>query len=832
MRLKKMATAVLIACASMGTAVPVVHAQAVTAQRAEFNVAEGELVAAIREFSRQSRIEVIFSASELQGLRTSGARGLLLPSDAIRRIVEGSGAELVSDPSGAFLVRMLERDSDAGVKRNPGPNTLGEVRVVGRRVDTMSMMKRGESFLETPQAVTVIDQQRIHDQQLTEVSQVMEQTPGVTVEADFFGSPSVYYSRGFSISNIQIDGTSVDTGRSYYFSPNLAAYEQVEVLRGADGLFAGNGDPGGTVNLARKRAKAQPQALLDLTAGSWSNYSAQLDVTGGLAWDGRLRGRAVARWHDRDFFYSPGKDRGTFFYGTVEGDVGDDTVVIVGASVEDGKRNPWGAGLPRYKDGSALDISRKTGLGAPWSVWRMDTKEFFARVEHSFNERWQLVANVTRGESTVHTVYGNAAGNHAAGGYVIDPDTMLGTIRAGGYDYDAQRTVHDISLQGKFDLFGREHSVLVGYDRQRLDNISMPMNALYNGSFYGPQVRLDELGMEAFPYPDTLFTAARGNNQTRQEGVYAKLQLQLAEPLRVIVGGRYFNFDFYRPSQSFNQAGQITATGATGYKESGIFNPYAGLLFDVSDSWTLYSSVTEIYRVQSSYLVGPPPGSTLDPMTGRNYEIGTKAELRDGQLGFSAALYRIERNGEAEQDPSYPPSFGGDYTGNCCYLALGQVISQGVDLELNGELLPGWSFSAGYTFNQNENRRSTVAFQSLSPKHTFKLWSTYVVAGTDGRLSLGGGLTAQSARFVSGTILPFNADTGQYDGPEVPFAFTQGGYAVVNAMARYRLNDTWSAALNLNNLLDRTYYRGVNALWSGNYYGEPRNFVLSLRGTF
>lgn len=831
MRLKKMATAVLIACASMATAVPVVHAQAVTAQRAEFNVADGELVAAIREFSRQSRIEVIFSASELQGLRTSGVQGNMMPQEALRAIVDGSGAELLRDPSGAFLVRVAKDPGEGQVSRDDA-RTLGEVKVIARRVDSLSMMKRGESFLETPQAVSIMDQQRLHDQQLTTVSQVMDQTPGITVEADSFGSPTTYYARGFQITNVQVDGTSVDGAASYYFNPNLAAYEQVEVLRGADGLFAGNGDPGGTINLARKRALSVPQMLVDVTAGSWGNYSAQVDVSSPLAWDGRLRGRAVVRWHDRDFFYRPGKDSGTFFYGTVEGDIGNNTVMIVGASVEDGKQTPWRSGLPRYKDGSPLDISRNVALSADWSRWDSDGKELFLRIEHAFGDRWQMVANVTRGDSQVHSMQGTVAGYIDGMGVGIDPDNMLGSIDAAGADYDSRRMAYDLSFRGEFDLFGREHSVLVGYDRQRLDNTSSPIQSLYTDYPSGPLVDITQFDSGAIPYPDVVYTSFIGVNQTRQEGVYAKLQLQLAEPLRVILGGRYFNYDYFRPSTRYGQAGEVISTSATGYKEDGVFNPYGGVLFDLSEHWTLYGSITEIYRVQSSYLAGPLPGSTLDPMTGRNYELGTKAELRDGQLAFSAALYRIERNGEAELDASYPPSQGGALSGNCCYIALGEVVSQGVDMELTGELRPGWSFSAGYTYNDNENKRSDAVFQSLSPKHLFKLWTTYVVPGTDHRLVVGGGLTAQSSRYVSGTIQPYNSATGLYDGPSTAFAFTQGGYAVVNAMARYQIDDAWSLGLNLNNLLDRTYYRSVGSLYGFNYYGDPRSFVVSLRAKF
>lgn len=794
----------------------------------EVDIAPQRLDRALNALSAQTGAQIIFSSATAEAHVAPSVKGSLSTREALQRLLTGSGLELSERSDGVFVVV----DTAASGASAGDAKTLGEVKVVGRLLDTLSMMKRGETLRDTPQAVTIMTSQRIEEQKLVTISEVLTQAPGVTVENDFFGRPNSYYSRGFAITNMQVDGTSIDVGRSYYFNPNLAAYEQVEVLRGADGLFAGNGDPGGTVNLSRKRALANPQLLVDFSASRWDSYSTQVDVSSPLALDGRVRGRFVASLYDKEFYYDTAKDQGSFFYGTVEADLGDRTVVIAGASKEKSDQLPWQGGLPRYATGEGLGLPRSTALVADWSTWNSSAKEYFLRLEHAFGERWLLAASATRGESSVRTISGAAYGYDANFNAGIAPGETVGRAMGSGYDYDSKRTIYDVSAQGKFDLFGREHSVLLGVDVQRLDNISAPMALRWDGATSGPMVDIFDFDPGSIPYPAQVYTSAIGNNMTRQEGVYGKLQLQVTEPLRVIVGGRYFNYDFYRPSRTFNAAGDQLSSGATGYKEDGIFNPYAGALYDINDNWTAYGSITEIYRTQASYLAGPQPGTTLDPMTGRNYEIGAKAELRDRKMGVSFALYRTERNGEAEQDFNYPPSLGGDYTGNCCYVALGEVVSQGAEFEMFGEVLPGWSLSAGYTFNENENKRSGASFLSLAPRHLLKVWSTWKVPGSQGRLTVGAGFTAQSERFVSGTLRAYNPVSGVFDGAATPFQFTQGGYAVANAMLNYRIDDQWSMSLNANNLLDRTYYRGLGALVSGNYYGEPRNVVLSLRGKF
>ncbi|MHC9086069.1 TonB-dependent siderophore receptor [Luteimonas sp. RIT-PG2_3] len=792
------------------------------------DIAPQRLDRALNALAAQTGAQIIFSSATAEAHAAPSVKGSLTTRQALQRLLAGSGLQVTERSEGVFVV------VEAGAATAPAGDatTLGEVKVVGRLLDTLSMMKRGETLRDTPQAVTIMTQQRIEEQKLVTVSEVLAQAPGVTVENDFFGRPNSYYSRGFAITNMQVDGTSIDVGRSYYFNPNLAMYEQVEVLRGADGLFAGNGDPGGTVNLARKRARATPQLLVDLSASRWDSFSTQVDVSSPLALDGRVRGRFVVNLYDREFYYDTAKDQGSFFYGTIEADIGDRTVVIAGASKEKSDQLPWQAGLPRYATGEALGIARSTALTADWSTWNSSAKEYFLRVEHAFGERWMLAASATRGESAVYTISGAAYGYDQNFNPGIAPGSTQGRAQGSGYNYDSKRTIYDVSVQGKFDLFGRQHSVLLGADVQRLDNISSPMSLTWNGATYGPMVDIFDFDPGSIPRPTQIYTSATGNNMTRQEGVYGKLQLQVSEPLRLIVGGRYFNYDFYRPSKTFSPAGAVLSTGATGYKEDGIFNPYAGALYDFNDNWTMYGSVTEIYRTQASYLAGPQPGTTLDPMTGRNYEVGAKAELRDRKMGLSFALYRTERKGEAERDFNYPPSTGGDYTGNCCYIALGEVLSQGAEFEMFGELRPGWSLSAGYTYNENENKRAGTSFLSLAPRHLLKVWSTWKVPGTSDRLSVGAGFTAQSERFVSGTLRAYNADSGLFDGELIPFQFVQGGYAVVNAMLNYRIDDAWSMAVNANNLFDRTYYRGLGALASGNYYGEPRNVVVSLRGKF
>lgn len=71
-------------------------------------------------------------------------------------------------------------------------------------------------------------------------------------------------------------------------------------------------------------------------------------------------------------------------------------------------------------------------------------------------------------------------------------------------------------------------------------------------------------------------------------------------------------------------------------------------------------------------------------------------------------------------------------------------MSEGLDLEVSGEVAPGWEVFAGYTYNRNENEMDDVIYSALTPRHTFKLWTDYILPGAYAKWGVGGGVTAKS----------------------------------------------------------------------------------------
>ena len=60
-------------------------------------------------------------------------------------------------------------------------------------------------------------------------------------------------------------------------------------------------------------------------------------------------------------------------------------------------------------------------------------------------------------------------------------------------------------------------------------------------------------------------------------------------------------------------------------------------------------------------------------------------------------------------------------------------------------------------------------------------------------------------------------------------SISQSAYNLVDLNANFRIDQNLSVQLNLNNVFDEKYYTAIFSQDTGNYYGEPRNFAVTLR---
>ncbi|MGC3986761.1 MAG: TonB-dependent siderophore receptor [Pseudorhodoferax sp.] len=784
------------------------------AQTARFDIPAQPLASALDQFARQAGLQLVFDLERAQGRRAPAVSGEQDVRQALDALLRGSGLDGRID-SGTLTIRPVPQSG----------KSLAEIRVEARRAGdgttegtgsytsrvTSIASRTDQSFREIPQSVSVVTRQQMQEQRVTDVTEALKLMPGIVV-ANTVGD---FYARGFQITSMQVDGGAPMALGAYTYVPqqDMAFYDRVEVMRGASGLLGGAGDPGGIINIVRKKPLATPQVAVELSAGSWQRRGLQLDATGPLALDGRVRGRAVIAYEKGNEHLDLRSVEKPAIYGVLETDLTPDTLLTVGGSYGRNHENGDYAGTPRYSDGRALGLPRSANFTQPWAYYDYTRRELFAQLEHRFANRWKLKLNATRAETELDRYWTYMGG-------AIDPQTLTGALWRGGHIQSAnQQETADVHLAGPFQLLGRTHELLLGADWQRVGSHwqtgSFPGSGTMAGNPFGQDVWT--------PSTDTWFNTRYGPWGQKQTGAYGVLRLHPADDWHVIVGARAARYDFKQAVWTLDAAGNATPWSNTPFSEPTKITPYGGVIHDLDSQWSAYASYSAIYKPQALSMSGPPPGTSLPPVTGKSYEAGLKGELLDGKLNATFSIFRVERTGTAVVDPAYEQT-NSRWEGNCCFLPSGKVTSRGFDVEVGGQVLPGWQLAAGYTFNNTRDESTQLTYSSITPRHLLKLSTAWQLPGALSQWKLGGSAHVQSTHYVNGTAL--------VDGVSTPYAFTQGGYAVWNAMVQYRIDPRWSLTLNVNNLFDKTYWRTVGTTFSNNVYAAPRNAMLTLRGTF
>jgi len=803
--------------------------------RRHYQVPAGSLAEALGSFAQQAGVAVVFQPETLAGRHSDGLHGLYAVDSGFAVLLAGSGYRSERSDNGYRLVAEPQAPLGAGVME------LGTTTVAGQGMGESTEntgsyapglvsvgSKTPTSVRQTPQSVSVLTRQLIEDQQITDINQAMKATPGVITQSTTVRTQD-FISRGFSIQNLQIDGAapqSLGTAMGSFYSSNifdLAEFDHIEVLRGSGALFGGTGDPGGIINMVRKRPTAFNQFKFTLSAGSWDNYRQEIDLSGPLGWDGRLRGRLVVANTDRQYFIDNRATEKPLVYGVFEADVTDDTMLTFGVRYNKSHETGTQSSVPRYSTGADLGLPRHTGLTQNWSYIDVTAREYFAKVDHRINDDWKLNLSYTN-------IWDLGLFKTASTLNAVDPSTGTGATWYGTLSrQENQQHLYDANLSGHFEAFGLDHELTVGADYQRIDS-----RWLGTAPHAGAGGGVDVFDPDATPFPDQSsarnYTRDYSPNSQRQYGLYASLRLQLAEPLHLIVGGRAQRYHFWQTYQTL-QNGAWTTQSNPDQRIATKVTPFGGVVYDLNDQWSAYVSYSEIFRPQSNRLAGPlGSNNTLEPMTGKTYETGLKGELFDGRLNTNIALYYTTRENEATRDPAFPQQ-NNLFAGSCCWLPNGKVMSKGIDVEVSGELLPDWMLTGGYTFNLNRNRATSTALSTVMPKHLFKLYTTYRLPGVLHDFKVGGGVQVQSATYVTGEAASTDVN-GNVTSNLMPFDYKQAGYATWSGLVEYRVDEHWDLTLNGNNLFDKKYYETVGTSTYGNYYGEPRNFMLTLRGTY
>lgn len=669
---------------------------------------------------------------------------------------------------------------------------LDGIRVVGQRANRVSngATNLDLSIRETPQSISVVSSEQMREFGADSVNEALRLATGVRVD-EWETNRTSYSARGFDILNTQVDGVGLPNGWGVTTGAiDVAGYEKIEVIRGANGLLTGVGNASGTINYVRKRPTNAREGRAGLSWGSWDTLRAEVDYSTPFAADGTWAGRVVAAHEDGASWLRANSNSRDFVQGVVDGQVGGKGTLALGYSYQRAKSDGimWGALPFTNSDGTQRAWPRSTTTTQDWTYWNTTSHAAFAEYTHDVAGDWQLRLsyNWRRNTGDERMFYA-----YDALGTGLDPDTGRGLA---GYPWggDDEATAHlgTAMLNGSYRLFGREHEAMVGLGRARSTTDGRERTADASSPAWGP--------LPPFPYPtdaipEPAWSEPALYSELDQEltRAFAATRIALTDRFKAILGANHARYRRSGRSYAldFDQTTRHTS-------------PYAGLTFDFTDRLLGYVSYSDLYQPQDQV---DADDRYLDASQGVNHEAGIKAEWLDGRLLTTVAVFKADQEGLATPTGRY------NELGMAIYVPM-DVRSRGVELEAVGRLSAHLEVVAGYT---------ALRMDGLDGRDTYP-WVPRRSANLllSGRLPRYEALSWGFGGRWQGAI--FNTEASG-------FRVRQGGYAVLDAWVAWDFAPDATLRLNANNLTDETY---INTLRYSGYYGAPANWTLSVDWRF
>ncbi len=774
-------------------------ASAETGQKQNFDIPAQSLSSALLQFSENTGIKTFFSADVARDIQTPGLSGSYTPQQALDKLLTNTGiAYRFTDTESVAL-------SVSPKKNGTETTTLKPMTVTGKsgyadndpyntdynRTNATTATKTNTSIMQTPMSVKVVPQQVLKDQQVVTLDQALKNVSGVVSGS---GSDRQFFIRGFDVYNYYRDGFPFVS--NWFHTEELANIERVEVLKGPGSILYGRAEPGGIINFVTKQPLDTPYYSLRQQFGSYDHYRTDIDATGPLTVNKDLAYRFNLAYQTNNAITEFAGGERIFVAPQLRWNISDKTVSNIKLEYSNIKRNADNL-LPLNTAGTQpAALSRSQNLSDPWSYMEDEYVMLSLNTEHKFNPNWSLRHRFNASFANGAGINVSASGNVAANG---DVGRFFFEGNANGNDY-FNNFYNSLELAGKFETGLFKHTMLVGGDYMNTDARAT----------MGPIFGLNPAGTNIYnPVHFAQAPAVTAYNTFGYSqpwfGVYGQDQIELPYHVHLLAGLRYDNAETGGDSAwgAFGNNTKIINPTVTDDRVS----PRGGLLWQPIPELSLYGSYTENFGASNSVSQN---GNQLPSQTAQQWEIGAKTELWGSRFTGTLAYFDLTKQNLPMQ------------VAQGISRAVGEAESRGIELDLTGEILPGWKVIGAYAYTpfaktiKDSIGAGTEGMRlHNAPVNNGNLWTTYEFQDrTLHGLKLGAGVQAVGMRQI-----------GYKEAIKTP------GYATLNLMASqsWKVGKTHvTAQLNADNLLDKTYHGGVYS-YGPALYGAPRTFMGAIK---
>ena len=695
--------------------------------------------------------------------------------------------------------------------------------VVGQREEygvksTSTATKTETDVKDIPQALTVISESQIEDQQLRSISDVLYFVPGATPGTGESNRDQITLRGNNTTADFFVDGIRDDV---QYFR-DFYNVDRIEILKGPNAMIFGRGGGGGIVNRVTKRSSLGTHRQFMVAGDSYGGVRLTGDVDQPL---GETVGLRINGMYENGDSFRRHVDLERYGINpTVAIQAGPDTRIDLAYEYLHDRRTT-DRGVPSdARSGPAavdnplepLEGFDKTFFGDPdKSYAEADVHLLSFAVSHQFGEGLTLRNRTLYGN--YDKFYQNVFPNGAA-----QPATLTQPERLALSAYnDATKRKNLFSqtdLIWENQLGGIDQTILVGFELGQQKSRQRRLNGFFLTPGQIPAERTSLIVPLSDPTIDANvvflpFNTTGGclhsnlgpctpSNFTRSKAniaaAYIQDQIRISPMFEIVAGLRFDRFDLDITNLN---------TGMKFGRTDKLWSPRLGLIFKPMENLSIYASYSRSYLPQSGDQFGGLSITTeaLKPERFDNYEVGAKWEPVEGLLA-TIAVYQLDRSNSQAPDPNNP----------LLTILTGEQRSKGIELGLERSISDNWQISAGYAWQKAEIRERTSACNPelapcevpLVPRHSFSLWSRYDFTK---KLGAGVGVIARSKSYASISNLV-----------KLP------GYARLDAALFYQITDDIEAQINVENIFGADYFPSAHS--DNNIApGAPANVKAAVR---
>ncbi|TFH86180.1 TonB-dependent siderophore receptor [Billgrantia azerbaijanica] len=659
-------------------------------------------------------------------------------------------------------------------------------------ITAQAATKTDTPFNETPQAISVVENEEWEARGAETVQRAAAYTPGVYTNQ--IGASNRYdylVLRGFtdgSVSNTFLDGLKVMSDGGSFSSLVIDPWflERIEVVKGPASVLYGRASPGGLVAQTRKRPEFEHGGELRLGVGNSAQRSAAFDLTGPLDDERRLAFRLTGLARAADTQFGPVEEERYALAPQLTWDITDATSLTLHAYLHKDPEGGYHAGLPF--EGTVVDHAGRRIANTffegeeDFNKFARDQRMVGYELEHRFNDaltgRQKL--RYTDADVELEQVYAFGWAN----------DTELNRFFSSG-DESLQALAVDNQLEANLTTGFVDHTLLAGLDYQQRDN-----DVVWgSGAFPAIDAFDPDYGAE----PTAMFGDIRRKRELEQTGIYLQDQLALGN-WRLNLGGRHDWVDIANTDRD---------SGAVSELDDTQFSGRAGVLYLFDNGLAPYASYTTSFSPNSAV---DENGDLIEPSQGEQVETGLKYQPVGTQDRYSLALFHITQENLATKRAS-----------ETFFRATGEIESQGIELEAHTQLTDGLRLQAGYSYTDVTLAKTGDANEGNTdnwvPRHQASVWGQYVFQQ--------GGLAGLDAGLGVRYYADIYADEANTE--------TLPSYTLVDATLGYDLSHAGlegvSARLNVTNLLDEEYVAGCSSI-NFCYFGAERSVKATVSYAF